>query len=220
MGAGVAHEINNPLAIIAEKAGLLKDILSADQSQPDWNKFLKHVDAILYSVERCSKITRQLLGFAKRIDVQRRPVDLKALITEVIGFLAREAEYRSITIPVTALSDIPTIESDPGQLQQVFLNIITNALEAVDVGGRIAIALEANMSGRVAVTVSDNGPGIPADVLPHIFEPFFSTRKEHGTGLGLSITYGIVEKLGGQLDVRSELGRGTSFTVTLPILMP
>jgi two-component system, NtrC family, sensor kinase len=220
LGAGVAHEINNPLAIINEKAGLLKDLLAEDQQIPNKEKLLKLVDSVLYSVERCSRITHQLLGFAKRIDVQRKPVDLHALVNEVLGFLGKEAEYRSITISVDAEPGLPTIESDPGQIEQVLLNIITNALEALDVGGKIAITLREKQPGAVEVAITDDGPGIPEDVLPRIFEPFFSTKKEHGTGLGLSITFGIVQKLGGQLDVSSKVGHGTSLVVTLPVHTP
>jgi signal transduction histidine kinase len=217
LGAGVAHEINNPLAIINEKSGLLRDLVSVDKQHPNQEKYLKILDAVLYSVERCSRITHRLLGFAKRIDVQRETIDVFNLINEVLGFLGKEAEHRNISVSVSADQGIPTIESDRGQLEQVFLNIVNNAFAALESGGRIMITIRQIQGNRVEVTISDNGPGIPKDVLPRIFEPFFSTKGEGGTGLGLSITYGIVQKLGGELSVQSDVGHGTSFTITLPI---
>jgi signal transduction histidine kinase len=111
---------------------------------------------------------------------------------------------------------VPAIESDRGQLQQVFLNILNNAFAAVEDGGRIRIALVRSDPDGIAVSIADNGIGIPQEDLEHIFEPFFTTKRDHGTGLGLSITYGIVEKLGGAISVDSRVGAGTRFTVTLP----
>ena len=110
------------------------------------------------------------------------------------------------------------IESDRGQLQQAFLNILSNAFSAVDDGGRIDICLKLEDEDTVAVTICDDGPGIPEKHIDQIFEPFFSTKAEYGTGLGLSITFGIVEKLGGRISVQSKVGEGASFTVRLPVI--
>jgi signal transduction histidine kinase len=217
LGAGVAHEINNPLAIINEKTGLLKDLISVDEHFPQREKLLRLADSVLYSVERCSRITHRLLGFAKQIDMQRERVDMHNLINEVLGFLGREAEYRNINVSVSGVGEFPTIESDRGQLQQVFLNIINNAFDALSDGGNIMITMQEQPGNMIEVCISDDGPGIPEEVLPKIFEPFFTAKKEHGTGLGLSITHGIVERLGGRIDVQSEVGRGTTFIVSLPI---
>ncbi len=216
LAAGVAHEINNPLAIINEKAGLLKDIVSMDTSMPKREKLLSLVESILSSVDRCSAVTHRLLGFAKRMDLRSETIDLEHLVREVLGFLGREAEYRNITIAVDSLPELPTIESDRGQLQQVFLNLLNNALAAVSDGGRIDIVLRPQGPDWVSVVVADNGCGIPKENLKRIFEPFFTTKQGWGTGLGLSITYGIVEKLGGRIEVDSEVGKGTRFTVVLP----
>jgi two-component system NtrC family sensor kinase len=112
--------------------------------------------------------------------------------------------------------DLPPVASDRGQLQQVFLNIINNAIEELDSGGQIDISLQETDNAMVAVTIADNGRGIAEEDLKNIFEPFFTTKMEYGTGLGLSITYGIVDKLGGSIDVQSSVGQGTSFTVKLP----
>ncbi len=217
LAAGVAHEINNPLAIINEKAGLAKDLIALANGFPQKQKFTGIIESILTSVNRCSTITHRLLGFAKRMDIKTETIDLEFLIREVLGFVEKEAAYRNIAVNVQSDSNLPSIESDRGQLQQVFLNIINNAIEELEGGGRIDILLQRQNEQMVSATISDNGRGIPAEHLQHIFEPFFTTKKEYGTGLGLSITYGIIEKLGGNISVKSTVGHGTSFTVKLPI---
>ncbi len=220
LGAGVAHEINNPLSIITQKAGLLHDLLSADRPVPPRDKILELVDSVLRSAERCGGITHRLLGFAKHMDVQRETINLDVLLEEVLGFLDKEASYRGIEVELRQHDDPPAIVSDRGQLQQVFLNIINNAFAAVDDGGRIEIDIRKVDPGSVAVSVCDNGIGIPEADVEHIFDPFFTTKKGSGTGLGLSITYGIIQKLGGRIEVESTEGEGTCFTVTLPIQPP
>jgi two-component system NtrC family sensor kinase len=219
LAAGVAHEINNPLQIIIENAGLLKDIVEASEDFPRSEKFIKHIGAINRSVERCSTITHRLLGFAKRIDTQIETIDLKLLMQEVVGFLEKEAQHRNIQINYHIEDFLPTIESDKGQLQQVFLNIINNSFEAVDDGGQIDITIESLGGNRVNVIIADNGAGISEKDIPHIFEPFYTSKKKQGTGLGLSITYGIIQKLGGDISVKSKVGESTSFTITLPLKM-
>ena len=217
MAAGVAHEINNPLAIINENAGLIKDLVSIKNEPPEKDRLLRIAETVLKSVERCSTITHRLLGFAKRMDPLVEQIALASLIEEVLSFQGKEAEYRSIAVNVTVPEDLPAIHSDRGQLQQVFLNILSNALAAVDDGGRIDISLKQEDENTVAVTISDDGPGIPEELIDRVFEPFFSTKADYGTGLGLSITFGIVEKLGGRIDVQSEVGEGAIFTVRLPV---
>ncbi|MFW6325020.1 MAG: sensor histidine kinase [Desulfovibrionales bacterium] len=219
LAAGVAHEINNPLAIINERAGLIKDLLTfSDQYKKD-ERLLGLVNSILSSVERCGRITHRLLGFARHVDVQLQRLSLHKVVQEVLSFLGKEAEYRNITVNVESRGDIPEIISDRGQIQQVLLNIINNAFAAVKDGGKIDIILEPAADRHVSIIIRDNGHGIPKEHLDRIFEPFFSTKGEKGTGLGLSITYGLVQKLQGTLSVSSEVGVGTSFTVTLPLAM-
>lgn len=217
LAAGVAHEVNNPLAIIAEKAGLAKDLLSLSENFPQKEKFLKLIESIPRSVERCSSITHRLLGFAKHMDTRIEKIDLEILITEVLSFLEKESAYRNILIETHFAEDLPTIESDRGQLQQVFLNILNNAIEELENGGKINISINETEEGMMALTIMDNGRGIAKEDLKSIFEPFFTANKEYGTGLGLSITYGIVQKLGGSIKVNSTEGQGTSFTVILPV---
>ena len=217
LAAGVAHEINNPLAIIGEKAGLHKDLLTLSNELPPKEKMIALVDDVLESVDRCGAITHRLLGFAKHMDTRREPIDLEILLKGVLGFLEKEAGYRNLRITFHVDEGIPTVESDRGQLQQVFVNIVNNAFAAVDDGGQIDISISSIDSDHVSVNVCDNGVGITEADLEHIFEPFFTTKKGAGTGLGLSITYGIVQKLGGRIEVGSRVGEGSCFTVVLPV---
>jgi two-component system NtrC family sensor kinase len=220
LAAGVAHEINNPLAIINEKAGLLKDYVTLFENFPHKERFLKHVDPILDSVERCARITRRLLRFAKHMDIQWEPIEMEALLRDVLAFVEKEYVYRGLTINLDIEEGLPVIESDRGRLQQVFLNIINNAFDAVEDGGRIDIALAREGSEYINVTIMDYGIGIPKDQLHSIFELFYTTKQDHGTGLGLSISYGIVDKLGGKLLADSVEGEWTRFSVILPIKPP
>jgi signal transduction histidine kinase len=217
MSAGVAHEINNPLSIITEKAGLMKDLLELSSEVPPREKLISLVNSVLNSADRCGGITHRLLGFARHMQVQREKIDLDLMLREVLGFLEKEAEYRQITVDFTLPEEQVTINSDRGQLQQVFLNLLNNAFAAVDDGGHIEIGVRHLEDNMVTVSVADNGSGIPEENLNRIFDPFFTTKKGAGTGLGLSITYGIIEKLGGRISVESTVGEGTCFTVTLPL---
>jgi two-component system NtrC family sensor kinase len=216
LAAGIAHEINNPIAIIGEKSGLAKDLLANHPDFPNKERFDKLMDSIQQSVERCGTITHRLLGFARRMEVQIELLDLGSLIQEVLGFLEKEAIYRSLDLTVDIASDLPRIASDRGQLQQVFLNLINNAFAAVEEGGRISISAFEKDEDFVGIIIQDNGMGMSEDTIKHIFEPFFTTKKGAGTGLGLSITYGIIKRLGGDIEVQSKPGIGSRFTVCLP----
>lgn len=216
LAAGVAHEINNPMAIINEKAGLMRDLIDLKPEFPDREKFLALVNAVLQSVHRCRSITHRLLGFARRMEVQIEVLDLNEVIQETATFLEKEALYRKIQIKLQLDLSLPRIASDRGQLQQVFLNILNNALAAVADGGQITVTTRQGDEESNVVVIQDNGCGMSESTLQHIFEPFFTTRKGKGTGLGLPITYGIVKKLGGDIEVQSQEGVGTTFTITLP----
>jgi len=218
MAAGVAHEINNPLAIINEKAGLLEDLIKQSDNVPNRERYLAITGSVANSVERCSKVTRRLLGFAKRMEYKVESINIRDLLMEVVGFQNTEIKHRNLRIGYNIPDNLPTLESDRGQLQQVFLNIINNAIAAIDSGGSIDITVAMIENQRISVTITDNGVGIPKNELTDIFEPFYSTKGEFGTGLGLSITNDIVQKLGGEIKVDSEPGVGTNFTVILPII--
>lgn len=216
LAAGVAHEVNNPLAIINEKAGLLNDLAAMTPDCPHREKLLAVTGTILQSVDRCRTITQRLLGFARRMDISLELLNLNEVIEEVLGFLEKEALHRNIDLQLHLAPDLPRIASDRGQLQQVFLNILNNAFDAVRDGGQVTITSFEVDVDTVGVSIQDNGLGMTQETMTHLFEPFFTTKKGTGTGLGLSITYGIVKKLGGDIRVKSQLGVGTTFTVFLP----
>jgi two-component system NtrC family sensor kinase len=217
LAAGVAHEINNPLAIVNEKAGLMKDLMERIPGVPEKEKFIALTNAVLSSVERCRSITHRLLGFARRMDVHIEVLDVNEVITETVSFLEKEASYRNIEMKFQFSENLPRIPSDRGQLQQVFLNLLTNAIAAVDDGGAISVTSWDEDADTIGVSVQDNGCGMSEETLKHLFEPFFTTKKKgYGTGLGLSITYGITKKLGGAIEAKSKVGQGTTMTVYLP----
>ncbi|MBW2569643.1 MAG: two-component sensor histidine kinase [Deltaproteobacteria bacterium] len=218
LAAGVAHEINNPLAIINEKAGLIQDLFLLKKMYAKDEKLLNLVEWILKAVKRCTAITMPLLSFARHMDRHISPVQVEKVLDEVLGLFGKEAKYKEIMINVEVENDIPVIESDKGKLQQVFLNLTNNAFAAMDRGGKLSVKVERKNPDFICIIVADNGCGISQEALDRIFEPFFSTRKkEGGTGLGLSITYGIVRDLGGKLTVHSIVGEGTTFCIELPL---
>jgi two-component system NtrC family sensor kinase len=170
---------------------------------------VEHIDSIIDAVDRCGTITRQLLGFARHFDVQTQPIDLKDMVADVINFHKKEAEYRNIGIHVDIPETIPLIETDRGKLQQIILNLVNNAFQAIDNGCFLDIRAEMDGPEQVRLFIQDNGCGISEDHLNKVFEPFFTTKKEgQGTGLGLSITYGLVKNFMVTLRFRAKRARG------------
>lgn len=220
MAAGIAHEINNPLAVIGEKAGWMKDLLREEDlaNSPNFQEFADAVTKIEYHVNRAKKITHRLLSFGRRMEPVREQVEVNRVLNETIDFLENEARYRAIDIQTDLADNLPVITSDSSQLQQVFLNILNNAIDAIGKNGLIQVKSRYMPKySQVAIEISDNGPGIPKEFLDKIFDPFFTTKEVgKGTGLGLSISYSIVEKLGGRMMVASQEGEGTTFTIYLP----
>lgn len=216
LAAGVGHEINNPLAIINQKTGLVEDLLSITDDFEYKETIDESLKVINQSVDRCKAITHRLLGFARRSEVISENLQINEILQEVLGFLDNSMLHNRIKVDLQLQEDLPTVESDHLQLQQIFLNIINNAIDAIGRDGTVTI-LTHLVAGEVRIVIQDNGPGIPEDILPHIFEPFFTTKETgKGTGLGLSITYGLIKKLGGDITVRSTTGQGTAFTITIP----
>jgi two-component system NtrC family sensor kinase len=221
MAAGIAHEINNPLAVIGEKAGWIKDLLEmADVSKSEnFQEIAAAVNKIEYHVNRARTITHRLLGFARRMEPVTEILNINTVLEESQAFLENEARYRNIDIQADYAPDLPKTASDPAQLQQVFLNILNNAIDAIGKEGEIHLKTRhLAKNNEIGIEIHDTGPGIPKEMLNKIFDPFFTTKEVgKGTGLGLSISYSIVEKLGGRMMVASEEGKGTTFTIYFPV---
>ncbi len=222
MATGIAHEINNPLAVIGEKAGWVKDLLEKEDLAQSKNlqEFADAVQKIELHVGRAKKVIHRLLGFARRMEPLIEKVDVNQVLEESVDSLENEARYRNIEIVKDLTPDLLHISSDSSQLHQVFLNILNNAIDAIDKDGEIELRTKyLGQDHQIAVEIQDSGPGIPKEILDKIFDPFFTTKEVgKGTGVGLSISYNIMEKLGGRIMVASEPGKGTTFTLYLPVI--
>jgi signal transduction histidine kinase len=220
LAAGVAHEINNPLAVIKESAGYIQDLLTLQEGGAPEDELEEQTQAIVDSVNRCGGITGQLLSFARGPDLRPGPVDLHAVIKDVLAFHEREAEFRNISIGVEIEEDVREIDSDRGKLREIFLNLVMNAFDAMPEGGDLRISARRCGLEEVSIEISDTGIGMSEEVQKSVFEPFFTTKSEgEGTGLGLSITYGLVRRLGGRIAVKSEVGKGAVFRIVLPTIL-
>ena len=178
LAAGVAHEINNPLAIICQKAGLMKDIIDLGSEFKEKSKFVKLTDSILQSVNRCSTITHRLLGFARRMEVEYEELNLNDVLQEVIGFLEKEALHRNIKVVTKFDPDLPLISSDRAQLQQVFLNVLANGFAAVEDGGMIKIKTWEEEDEVEGVSILDNGCGMSEQDLSNILNRSLQQKKD------------------------------------------
>ncbi len=218
LASGVAHEINNPLEIINQKVGLIHDLFSMHADYTSDKKLMGLVEGVQSSVARAGSVTRRLLNFARHMDTDIERIDLAQMMRDLIRFFEKEAEFRCIEITLDIPEGSVEIESDQGNLQEIFLNLINNAFAAMEAGGRLDIGVKKEGSEQITIVIADNGHGIPPADLKRVFEPFFSTRTgQKATGLGLSITYGLVKEIEGDIAVESKLGEGTRFIVTLPV---
>jgi two-component system NtrC family sensor kinase len=228
MASGVAHEINNPLQIIKSEQLLIEmnlaDLKSAGQLPPSESlaEIEESFQQIKAQIDRCGKITQAVLKFGRQSEVRIEPVALQALVPEIVAMVAKKAAVHGIRVEQALPEDLPPVDGDPGQLQQVFLNLFNNAIDAIlerhgTAGGRLAVRASHGDHGRVVVQVEDNGSGISPENLEKVFAPFFTTKPVgKGTGLGLAVCYGIIEQMGGRMSVTSETGVGTAFSIDLP----
>lgn len=225
MASGVAHEVNNPLAVIQDSAGWLQQILDKPEMQdiPRRGDFQKGLERINKAVKRAGKITQQLLQAVKTQTTEMADpssfveADLHKLAGEAITLVEPEASLRDISITLTSQDTHPSAWTDPLQLLQVLLNLLSNSVQATDDGGQVFVSLTATLE-EAKIIVKDNGCGISKENLARIFEPFFTTKEaDQGTGMGLYVSWGIITSLGGLIAVESEVSKGTTFTITLPV---
>jgi len=219
LSTGVAHEINNPLAIITATSGVIRDMLDPEfglDSSPE--KINKELDTIDSAAFRARKITRQLLDLGRKSIPRLSPCDVNDLLDEVMsGLKEREFKVADIEVVRDYATDLPEILADPDQLRQLFLNIINNAGDAISGPGTITVSTKKNEK-NVLVSIADTGEGMSPEQIKQIFNPFYTTKETgKGTGLGLSVSLNIVETMGGTIDVQSLKGSGSSFTISLPI---
>jgi two-component system NtrC family sensor kinase len=220
LAAGIAHEINNPVAIMVEEAGWIEDLLEEEEFKESENltEFIRALEQIRTQGRRCKEITHKLLSFARKTDSQVREVQIDDLVEELVALSAQRAKYSNVTINTALQEDLPSVHVSETELQQVFLNLINNALDAMEKKGG-SIDIKSRLEGEhIAIEVADTGPGIPEANLARIFDPFFTTKQVgKGTGLGLSICYGIIKKMGGEIVVHSIVDMGTTFRVLIPL---
>jgi two-component system NtrC family sensor kinase len=221
LAAGVAHEVNNPLAVIREKAGWMRDLLEEEDvaSSPNFQEFEDAVEKIEQHVERAGGVVHRMLGFARRMEPVCNDIFLNDVIRQTATFLDNEIRFRNIGIVWQLDPELPTVQSDASQIQQVILNLLNNAIDAIDRNGHITVTTGYDAAaGMVRIGIRDDGPGMDKEMQGRIFDPFFTTKKiGEGTGLGLSISYSIISKLGGSLRFESEPGQGSEFTILLPV---
>ena len=222
MAAGVAHEINNPLAVIDTIAGLVEETIEEEMNcldPPSRDLLLNAMHRLHAQVQRVTAITHSLLGFVRKADPGIREIDINELLDECLYVMGIEIRRSGAEVVRLFEPKIPRFNSDPMLLEQVFVNLILNAVDVLPPGGKIHISTrKGREEGFLDLEVRDDGPGIPEHLRSRIFEPFFTTKGPgKGTGLGLSVSQGIVHKLGGYIRVESREGEGTAFIVSLPV---
>lgn len=228
---GIAHEINNPLAVIYVETELVQIILKKEDVVPaaEIVDIKDSLNEIKNQVNRCKTITHKLLNFARKMDSVIKEVDINELIDDVLSMRESDASYMNIAISREYQKDLPQIYTDPSLLRQVLLNLVNNAIDAMVNGGEIVVGTRREkvknislkngaQSDMVVISVLDTGMGIPEENLEKIFDPFFTTKPPgKGTGLGLSICHGIIQTLGGNISAASQAGKGSTFTIKLPV---
>ena len=221
LAAGVAHEINNPVAIMLEHAGWMEDLLGEEDLQKAeiLDEFKHSLKQISIQGVRCKEITHKLLSFARSTDRTHTRIQLNDTIGETLNIVCNaNSKLEGITIHTDLARDLPTVLASQTEMEEVFMNLIKNAIDAIDPGGGSLKIRSRKEGNEVVVDISDTGHGMSETVLARVFDPFFTTKPAgQGTGLGLSICYGIIKKLGGSLTADSVVGAGTTFHIRIPI---
>ena len=221
LSAGIAHEINNPLSIINEKIGLIKDILECSPDDLPVARLIGLLGDVAAPIKRCGNVTHRLLNFGRHVETRLEPVDISQILYDIVDLLKKEAEFRGINIFTDIPDHFPDIISNKGSLEQIFLNLINNALAVMESGGRLDIHVVITHPDHLTISFEDTGCGMSPEDIRYVFEPFFSSKSTgSGTGLGLSVTYALTKELGGKISVTSTEGKGSRFTVELPLKPP
>ncbi len=219
MAAVVAHEVNNPLSGILTYAKLLQKWVASGRAEHEKREeAMQCLELIASESRRCGELVKNLLTLSRTAPMNVQPTDLHAVIDRCLLLVRHQLELGGVQLQLNLASDLPRVPCDPAQMEQVFLALIMNAIDAMPRGGNLWIDIQFSKdASEIKIQVRDDGAGIAPDVLPQIFEPFLTTKESgHGVGLGLAISRGIVERHSGRIEVQSELGRGTTFTITLP----
>jgi signal transduction histidine kinase len=215
IAASIAHEINNPLAGVLVYSKLMAKKLANDSLNKE--DTLDNLTKIESAVSHCSKIVRGLLDFARQSEPMLAPVEVGKIIDQAVALVYHQAEMNNVKIVRNDTEHLSLVKGDVGQLQQVFLNLIINAIQSIHDGGTITITTKSSEDNRVEVSIQDTGYGITPENMERLFTPFFTTKEPgKGVGLGLAISKGIVERHGGSIEVQSSTGAGSTFTVYLP----
>ncbi|MBL8733417.1 MAG: HAMP domain-containing protein [Planctomycetes bacterium] len=215
LAAGVAHELNSPLTGILTFGTLLL------QDTPKGTRQHEDLQLIVNETNRCAAIIRQLLEFSRETGPQKRSTDLTTVVKRAVSLVEHQAKFHNVKLTTELPTGLPTVSCDGNQMEQVFLNLLINAADAMPNGGGIVVRASVTAAGRFLVQVTDTGTGIPPEILSKIFDPFFTSKPVgKGTGLGLSVSYGIVRRHGGAITVQSTVGTGSTFTVDLPVEAP
>lgn len=219
LAAGIAHEINNPVAIMIEEAGWVSDLLEDEgRNMSCYPEISRALEQVRTQGGRCKDITHKLLSFARQTDSRIAEVSIPALIEEVVEISMQQARYARVELSLDLDRNMPLVKASVSELQQVFLNLVNNAIQAMESsGGKLMINCYAQ-DDMAHISIADTGPGIPEAYLSRIFDPFFTTKPVgKGSGLGLSICYGLVHQMGGDIEVESGVGLGARFNIRLPL---
>ena len=223
LSASVAHEINNPISGVLNLSMLLQRMLKADGVPPErLDEFRKYLSQVTNETTRVGRIVSDLLAFSRRSKPQHAPADVNRIVKTTLSLVQHKMKLSNVEVDACLAGELPAVQCDTSQIQQVLLNLLLNAAEATQSKPERRVRVETVAAqGSVVLTVADNGEGISPENQAKIFDPFFTTKSEgKGVGLGLAVSYGIIEAHGGEIEVRSQVGEGTTFTVSLPIEPP